>query len=125
MGNNLSHSLVGDYGFRDESDRLLSLVRLQLSTVAVAPAASAIDWSLSNSFSKSIAGNTTFTFTNTTEKEIVVVVASSGAYTVTWPAGIKWPAGSAPVQTSSGTDVYRFVKQGSVFYGYRAAAAVA
>lgn len=85
------------------------------STSAVS--ASDIDWSKSGVYSKTIVANATFTFSNTSDGLIITVaVTNSGAYTVTWPT-VKWPGGIVPTQTVSGTDVYTFVKVGSVIYG--------
>ena len=68
--------------------------------------ASDIDWSTGNVFYKSISGNTTFTFSNDADGQTIVVgILSTGSFTVTWPAGVQWAAGSAPTQTDSGDDV--------------------
>lgn len=79
--------------------------------------ASAIDWSLNNTFSKSIGStNTTFTFSNTTDGQSITVLITATTGTVTWPS-TKWSGGVAPTQTVSGTDIYTFIKVGSTFYG--------
>lgn len=77
-----------------------------------------IDWSLGQVFTKSISGNTTFTFSGATvSKSIIVEVISSGSYTVDFPAAVKWAGGVAPTQTDTGTDVYTFVYIGGNIYG--------
>jgi hypothetical protein len=89
---------------------------------AVAPATSplaalAIDWSVSGSFSKTLAaGANTLTFANQTSGAIIVVRLTGAASTVTWPT-VKWAGGVAPVQTASGTDVYTFFYDGTTIYG--------
>lgn len=32
-----------------------------------------------------------------------------GAFTITWPTGTKWPSGTAPTMTASGTDRIEFI----------------
>ncbi len=63
--------------------------------------ASDVDWSKSNSFYKTLAANTTFTFSNPKDGqsiEIELLQDGTGGRTVTWPAGIKW-YGGAPTMT--------------------------
>jgi hypothetical protein len=80
-------------------------------------AALAIDWSISNTHSKTLsAGSNTFTFSNATDGQCIIVVLTGAASTVVWPT-VKWPAGVAPTQTASGTDVYTFTKVGLNIYG--------
>lgn len=83
-----------------------------------------IDWSLSSTFTKTLAaGGNTFTFSNATDGQVIVVALTSdaGGITVSWtdPSGvtIKWAGGAAPTQTSTGIDVYTFVRMGSTIYG--------
>jgi hypothetical protein len=88
----------------------------ELASVAIS--ASAIDWSAGNVFTKTLAANTTFTFSNTAEKTIVVAVTNTTSNrTVTWPT-VKWAGGVAPTQTvGAKTDIYTFIKIGSTIYG--------
>jgi hypothetical protein len=77
----------------------------------------AIDWAVAPVFTKTLsAGSNTFTFSNASDGMCIVVVLTGAASTVVWPT-VKWPAGSAPVQTASGTDVYTFVKANGTIYG--------
>ena len=80
-----------------------------------------IDWRLTNTFSKTLAANSTFTFSNTLAGQMITVILTNTAsnYTVTWSdASIRWSGGVAPTQTiGSKTDVYTFVKIGSTIYG--------
>jgi hypothetical protein len=36
----------------------------------------------------------------------MIQVVNGGSFTLTWPAAVKWPGGTEPTQTVSGTDVY-------------------
>jgi hypothetical protein len=76
-----------------------------------------IDWTLGKRFSKSISGNTTFTFANAVAHKIITVqITAAGANSVTWPA-ITWMGGVSPAQTSTATDVYQIWYDGTTFYG--------
>jgi len=70
--------------------------------------ASAIDWSLSNSFYKTLSANTTFTFSNAQDGQVITIclLNTTSNYTVTWPT-IKWSGGTAPTMTTGAKyDVY-------------------
>lgn len=92
----------------------------QTSPVSSTIAASAIDWDLGNLHSKTLAANTTFTFSNAADGHTIVVVLLNTAsnYTVTWPAGIKWVNATAPTQTVGAKyDIYTFVQISSTIFG--------
>jgi len=70
--------------------------------------ASAIDWSVSNSFYKTLSANTTFTFSNAVDGQVITIclLNTTSNYTVTWPT-IKWAGGTAPIMTTGAHyDVY-------------------
>jgi hypothetical protein len=86
---------------------------------SVAMGALAIDWSLGNVFTKTLANSgNTITFSNVASGETITVRLTGGgaSCTVTWPT-VKWPGGVAPTQTTSGTDVYTFFNDGTNTYG--------
>lgn len=76
-----------------------------------AVAASSIDCSLSTYFTKTIAGNTTFSFSNVPSDRAYActleLTHTSG--TVTWPAAVKWPQDTAPTLTTGKTHLFMFV----------------
>ena len=79
---------------------------------AEAVGALAIDLSTGNYFTKTINGNSTFTFTNppasgTVGSFTLELTHTSG--TVTWPASVKWPADTAPTLTAGKTHLFVFV----------------
>ena len=81
--------------------------------------ASDIDWNASQTHSKTLSANTTFTFSNATDGQTIVVAVTNTAsnYTVTWPT-VSWSGGVAPTQTTGAkTDVYTFIKVGTTIYG--------
>ena len=79
---------------------------------AEAVGALAIDLATGNYFTKTISGNSTFTFSNppasgTVGSFTLELTHSSG--TVTWPASVKWPADTAPTLTAGKTHLFMFV----------------
>ncbi|MFZ9244389.1 MAG: hypothetical protein ACO22S_04720, partial [Burkholderiaceae bacterium] len=91
-------------------------------------ASNVIDVQAADYFTRNISSNTTFSFTNAPAApnvaSFIVKVASSGSFTVAWPAAVRWPGGADPVQTASGTDIYGFftVDAGTTYYGVRLSA---
>ena len=80
--------------------------------VAEAVSALAIDLSTGNYFTKTISGNSTFTFTNppssgTVGSFVLELTHTSG--TVTWPSSVKFPADTAPTLTTGKTHLFFFV----------------
>mgnify|MGYP003132816215 FL=1 len=96
--------------------------------VAEAVGGTAIDTSTGNYFTKTISGNTTFTFTNPAASGTVTsftleLTHSSG--TVTWPSEVKWNTDTAPSLTTGKTHLFMFVSddngsrwRGSVLVDY-------
>lgn len=92
---------------------------IALTPASVTISASAIDWSAGTSFYKTLGADTTFTFSNITDGQTIIVALTntSGNYVATWPT-VNWAGGSAPVQTvGAHTDVYTFVRINGVTYG--------
>ena len=80
--------------------------------VAEAVGALAIDLSTGNYFTKTINGNSTFTFSNppssgTVGSFVLELTHTSG--TVTWPSSVKFPADTAPTLTTGKTHLFFFV----------------
>jgi hypothetical protein len=79
------------------------------------PGALDIDCRQGNYFTKTIAGDSTFTFSNVTSLSGYTLAYSftlelthtSG--TVTWPASVKWPGNTAPSLTTGKTHLFMFV----------------
>ena len=66
-----------------------------------------LDLSTANVFTATITGSTTFTLTNVPASGRFVPIVlrlTNGGSNVTWPSGSKWPNGSAPTLSTSGTD---------------------
>lgn len=91
-----------------------------------AMAAQALNGSLGNVFTRTLAGNETFTQSNFTVGQFFIVRVKQGSgtsYAVTWFATINWitPGATAPVQTvtTNGYTTYGFMCTGSnTFDGY-------
>ncbi len=82
-----------------------------------------IDWKLGNKFKFTFgAQNETFTFTapsNVCSLQLILIQDGTGSRTVTWPATIKWPAGTAPTltTTANAVDIISFFFDGTNYYG--------
>jgi len=81
------------------------------SSNAVAVAALDINCGLGNYFTKTIAANSTFTFSNVPSAVsysfILELTHTSG--TVTWPASVVWPENITPSLTAGKTHLFIFV----------------
>lgn len=113
--------LVGTTDAQTLTNKTLTtpVINGQMQGPVVAIAALAIDWTLSTGFTKTLgAGGNTFTFSNQASNMSITVrlISNGGGSTVTWPT-VKWAAGAAPTQTSTGTDVYTFWHDGTSVYG--------
>jgi len=102
----------------------------QTTIATQAISALAIDWSTGSVFTKTLGANTTFTFSNLTAGQTIVVRLTNTAsnYTVTWPTtlpvNVCWAGGATtctgtqPVETiGAHTDVWTFVYDGTQVYG--------
>ena len=80
--------------------------------------ATTINWAAGNVLYHNTSGNQTYTFTNSVDGQTIIfrLTAVGGAWTATFPSGIKWPNGQQPVQTASGTDIYTFINIGGTIY---------
>lgn len=83
-----------------------------------AVAATSIDWSAGNYFTKTISGATTFTFTNFPPSGfsmITLKITDGGSATITWPTSVKWSNGAAPALSATGVDILNlFTDDGGV-----------
>ena len=94
----------------------------QYKQVAESVGSTTIDLSTGNYFTKTISGNTTFTFSNppssgTVGSFTLELTHSSG--TVTWPSSVKFNSDTAPTLTTGKTHLFFFVtdKGGSRYRG--------
>ena len=92
----------------------------------------AVDCETGNNFTLTTSGNTTFTFSNPpasgTAYGFTLKVTAGGTHTLSWPASVDWPGGTAPDAPASGeTDVFVFytVDGGTNWYGFQAGDALA
>lgn len=93
---------------------------------------STLDLSTGNVFLSQPSANVTYAFSNPpasgTAYGFTLRVAPSATITVTWPASVKWPDGTAPEAPASGaTSVYVFYTQdgGTTYFGFVAGEALA
>jgi hypothetical protein len=72
-----------------------------------------------------LTGNCTFTFPTATAGKgftLLLLQDATGARTATWPASVKWPAGTAPTITATASkgDKFVFVGDGTYWWGSNA-----
>lgn len=86
-----------------------------MAHVALASAgAQGLDLAAAQSFATTATGNTSFAFNNTPATGMmgfVLFLTNGGAFTMSWPAGVKWPSGSQPALTVAGLDVLVFLSR--------------
>jgi hypothetical protein len=95
-------SVTGDADFNTVSVR----------SAAVAVAASDINCSGGNYFTKTVTGALTWTFSNVPTSRVyscVLQITAGGGYTQTWPASVQWDNAAAPTLSAGGTDILGFV----------------
>ncbi len=83
-----------------------------VSQVATAMGALELDLNTSNYFTKTISGNSTFTFANPAASgtvSIFMLELTHSSGTVTWPSSVKWNADTAPTLTTGKTHLFMFV----------------
>lgn len=83
----------------------------QDTNIVTMGAATAIDCSLGTFFMKTVSGNITFTITNPPASRAfsftIKITHTSG--TITWPASVVWPSGTAPTLTTGKVHLFMFV----------------
>ena len=76
------------------------------------------DWSTGMRHSATNSATCTITFTAPPGPcNLMLVLTNGGAYTLTWPAAVKWAGGAQPTWTASGVDVVAFFYDGTNYYG--------
>lgn len=105
------------------------------TVVALSGTSVTVDCDEGNNFTLTTSGNTTFTFdysgvnlTTNDSYAFTLRVTAGGTHTLSWPASVDWPGGTAPNAPASGeTDVFVFytVDGGTNWYGFRAGDAMA
>lgn len=85
--------------------------------------ADTIDWTTGNFHKSTLTDNCTYTFTaptGPTTLVLKVVQDGTGSRTVTWPAAVKWPSGTAPTltTTAAAVDIISFYFDGTNYYGF-------
>ena len=108
----------------DMADNIVqSPVLKDYAETSIAMSANDVDLSLGNVQTKTIATNSTLTFSNPPATgnagSFTLILTNGGAATVTWPTSIDWAAATAPTLTASGVDVLTFtsIDGGTIWYG--------
>lgn len=73
-----------------------------------------VDCSQGNYFTKTISGNSTFTFSNVPSGAYAMILeVENTSGTITWPSAVKWPEDTAPTLTTNRTHLFVFVTDDS------------
>ena len=118
------------------ADQTVSAINLKdygeiTNAIGNATGSKTIDLTLGNSVTATTTGATTWTFSNPTASDELcgfsLKLVNGGSATQTWPASVDWPAATAPILTTSGTDVLVFITcdGGTTWYGFVAGLALA
>ena len=97
------------------SDGLATIKSYTLTRVdlGVSSGARALNLSLGNYFQGTCNGSTTFSVSNvpvgTVASGFILELTNGGNFSISWPAGAKWPSGLAPSLTSNGVDIIVFL----------------
>lgn len=89
--------------------------------------AQSLDVAAGQYFTLTVGGALSPSFTNVPAGSfttgIMLRVTNGGAFTITWPASVKWPGGVAPTLTTSGVDIIALVTDdnGTTWRGWVAA----
>jgi len=84
-------------------------VDAQVEALGNVSGSKSIDVSAASTFTMTITGNTTFSFTNPPgagrDQVVYLKITNGGAYTITWPQDTMFAGGEAPTLTEDGTDL--------------------
>lgn len=89
------------------------------SHTIITPGALNVDWTAGHRQNKSVAANSTFTFTSPGSPSnllIKVVNTSASGITITWPATVKWSS-TPPLHAGLKTGIYMFWFDGTNYWG--------
>jgi hypothetical protein len=80
-----------------------------------------LDFANGPAHKSTLTGNVTYTFSNPIAGQayVIKIVQGASSYTVTWPAAVKWSAGTAPtITTTNGKiDIVNLYYDGTNYYG--------
>lgn len=86
---------------------------LAKTSLANVSATTTLDLAAANYFSAQVSGSSTFVIANSPSSAVaggfILELTNGGGYTITWPTAVKWPNGTVPTITTSGTDVFTFI----------------
>jgi hypothetical protein len=102
---------------------------LNNGVVTTGSGTAALDLSTGTTFSFTPSGATTVSFTNPPASGLAcafTVEINGDGSAITWPAGVKWPSGTAPTATAT-KELYAFITTdgGTTYYGKQAATELA
>jgi hypothetical protein len=95
------------------SDRTITNYGVTTNALGSGSGSRTIDITLGNFVTATATGITTWTFSNPVSSPnacgFILELVNGGSATQTWPATVRWPGGTAPTLTASGTDILVFI----------------
>lgn len=87
-------------------------IQPHISATAVPVVDTTVDCSAGNYFTKTVSGNTSFTFSNVPTSGKAYAFTFEVTYqsgTISWPASVVWPKGIAPVISANKVQLFVFI----------------
>lgn len=119
-----SGNVVSTDGVQTLTNKTLKDYAIDGSAIGNTGATRTFDLEVANFFSATLDQNSTFTFSNPPASgdfgAFVLELTNGGAFTITFPAAVDWPGGTAPSLTASGVDQLVFTTRdaGTTWFGF-------
>ena len=98
---------------RINNDRTITNYGITTNALGSGSGSRTIDVTLGNFVTATATGITTWTFSNPVTNPnacgFILKLTNGGSATQTWPGTVRWPGGTAPTLTTSGTDILSFI----------------
>jgi hypothetical protein len=98
---------------RINNDRTITNYGITSNVLGSGSGSRTIDVTLGNYVTATATGITTWTFSNPVSSPnacgFVLELVNGGSATQTWPGTVRWPGGTSPTLTASGTDILVFI----------------
>ena len=124
FGNNTLTNVASTNTAQTITQKNLQDYSIEGSAIGNTGATRTIDMEVANFFSATLDQACTFTFSNPPASgdfgAFVLELTNGGAFVITWPGSVDWPAGTAPTLTTAGVDQLVFTTRdgGTTYFGF-------